>query len=318
MIEGSEPPNTRAVEAPAKLNLFLRVLGRRPDGFHDLETVVLPLDLADRLVVHAARDPSFRTRSLSLTVDGDPDLTRGVPGDETNLVVVAAEALAERAGVRGFAEITLEKRVPPAAGLGGGSGDAAATLRVLNDLWGCGLSDSELVAVAAQVGSDVPALLPGRPALARGRGELVEPVSVPELSWLLVTFDFGVSTRDAFGWWDEDGAVTGPDPGALMDPGRHGALEAAGTNPRALAALVHNDLEAPVTRRHPRVGRALELLRGAGAPTGIMCGSGPSVAGLLPRVGEPFDRSVEGELMGVSGRRPRWVSSRGSAPAGRP
>src|SRR5438094_5895255 len=197
--------------APAKINPVLRVMGRREDGYHELETVVLPLTLADHLAINAAAGNEFRTLSLSLSVEGRTEITGGVPVDESNLVLRAAKSLADHAGVRGFAEVSLVKEVPAAAGLGGGSSDAAATLRVLNDLWGCGLSSDELGTVAASVGSDVPALLPGGPVMVRGRGERVEPVRVPRLTWLLVTFDFGVSTRDAFGWWDEDGGVTGSD-----------------------------------------------------------------------------------------------------------
>src|SRR5205814_1209531 len=136
---------------------------------------------------------------------GDPDVVRPVPSDESNLMLRAAAELAERAGVRGFAEIELEKRVPTAAGLGGGSADAAATLRALNDLWGCGLGRRDLGLVASAVGSDVPALLEGRTVRIRGRGEVVEPADPVRAVFVLVPFDFGVRTADAYRWWDEDG-----------------------------------------------------------------------------------------------------------------
>ena len=180
------------VVAPAKVNLFLRVLGRRPDGFHEIETAVLPISLADRLEVIAEAGPDLE---LSLELSGTAELVDGVPGDRTNLVVRAAAALAERSGVRGSAAIRLEKRVPSAAGLGGGSADAAATLRSLNDLWSCGLDDDALREVAATVGSDVPALLGPGPWLARGRGERVEPIHARPLQWCLVTAAFGVRTE---------------------------------------------------------------------------------------------------------------------------
>ncbi|HEX8099172.1 MAG TPA: 4-(cytidine 5'-diphospho)-2-C-methyl-D-erythritol kinase, partial [Actinomycetota bacterium] len=209
--------NTRTVEARAKINPFLRVLGRRSDGYHDIESLVLPISLADRLEIHAASDPSFRTLSLALEVVGDPPLIRRVPVDESNLVLRVAEALARRGDVHGFADVTLEKLIPVAGGLGGGSADAAATLLALNDLWGNPVSDETLVEIGAHVGSDVPALLAGRAVLMAGRGEQVEPVEITPMRWRLVTFPFGVSTRDAYGWWDEDGAVTGPDPGGVLD-----------------------------------------------------------------------------------------------------
>src|SRR5439155_17135828 len=114
-------------------------------------------------------------------------------------------------GSRGFAEFVLDKRIPHAAGLGGGGSDAAATLRALNDLWGCGLDAGALREVGAQVGSDVPALIDGGPVHVTGRGEVVEPTGSVDLDLVLVTFDFGVRTADAFRWWDEDGGPHAPD-----------------------------------------------------------------------------------------------------------
>jgi 4-diphosphocytidyl-2-C-methyl-D-erythritol kinase len=264
------------IEARAKVNLFLRVLGRRPDGYHDLETLIVPVSLADRLEIHADSDSGqFRTLSLSLEVAGDPHLVEGVPSDTSNLVLRAAAALAERVHVLGFADIWLEKRIPSAAGLGGGSADAAATLAALNRLWGTGLGLDELLEVAASIGSDVPALLAGNGALARGRGERVERVQVPPLGWCLVTFPFGVRTSDAFGWWDEDDARTGPDPGPLIEAARAGDAD-------RLGPLLFNDLEEPVMRRHPEIRETKERLIESGAAGAVMCGSGPTVAGLFP------------------------------------
>lgn len=278
--------NTEVREARAKVNVFLRVVARRPDGFHDLETLIVPISLSDRLEIHAENDANqFRTLSLSLEVTGDPRIAGGVPTDDSNLVLRAAAALAERAGVRGFADVALEKRIPAAAGLGGGSADAAATLAALNDLWILRLEIDDLCEVAASVGSDVPALLAttisktkemagGTGALARGRGERAEPLAVPPFRWCLVTFPFGVRTADAFGWWDEDATGTGPDPEPVLKAARNGDAE-------ALGPLLFNDLEAPVMRRHPEVRRAKERLLDSGAVGAVMCGSGPTVAGLL-------------------------------------
>jgi 4-diphosphocytidyl-2-C-methyl-D-erythritol kinase len=280
---GPQPqlPDTRVVEAPAKLNPVLRVLGRRDDGYHDIETVILPISLADRIEVHAYSGPGeFRTLSLSLDVSGDPALIRAVPRDETNLVLRAAAALARHQGITGFAEIVLDKRVPAAAGLGGGSADAAATLHALNDLWGCGLSADELRGIGAGVGSDVPALVTGGPVLARGRGELVERISMPPFRWSLVTFPFGVRTSESFGWWDEDGGPTGPDPARL--------LAAAGEDVNAVGRLLSNDLEEPMLRRHPEVREARDRLLSEGAAGVVMCGSGPTLAALMPE-----DRSIQ-------------------------
>ena len=267
--------NTRVVPAPAKVNLFLRVLGPRSDGYHDLETLVAPISLADRLTVHAFADPGqFRTLSLSLDVQGDRDLVSRVPADGSNLILKAAAALAAEAGVRGFADIVLDKSIPVAAGLGGGSSDAAAALLALNDLWGCGLDDRTLREVGARVGSDVPALMVRGPAIVRGRGERVEPVNLPPMRWLVVPLPFEVGTKDAFRWWDEDGGHIGPDPGPAIEAALHGDV-------RALGRALFNDLEAPVTRRHPEVRQAIDRLVEAGAAGVVMCGSGPTVAALL-------------------------------------
>jgi 4-diphosphocytidyl-2-C-methyl-D-erythritol kinase len=296
----SDPQSaTRTLVAAAKVNLFLRVLGRREDGFHELETLIVPISLADRLEVHADADPSFRTLSLSLEVAGDPELVRGVPRDDSNLVLRAAAALAERVGVRGFADLTLEKAVPAAAGLGGGSADAAATLAALNDLWGCGLSAEELREVGASVGSDVPALMVGGPVLATGRGERVEPARCAPLSLALVTFGFAVSTPEAFGWWDQEGS-TGPDPGELLDAASSG-------DPERVAGALSNDLEEPVVRRHPEIAEAKRILLEGGAIGSVMSGSGPSMVGVMSDEADHLRLDAERSLEALSGSPPRYV-----------
>jgi 4-diphosphocytidyl-2-C-methyl-D-erythritol kinase len=251
--------------APAKLNLFLRILGRRDDGFHDIETLILPVTLADG--VRAA----YREQGFGLAIAGER--AGAVPGDAANLVVRAAEALARATGERRGARLMLAKRIPVAAGLGGGSADAAAALRALDRLWGWGLGTDRLVEVAAEVGSDVPPLVPGLPVLVSGRGERVERVDVPRSWWVLNTPSLEVAAADAYAWWDEDDGGTGPDPGVVVEAARAGDLE-------GLANLVFNDLERPVSRRHPEVVEATRTLLEAGALGALMCGSGPTVAGL--------------------------------------
>ena len=291
-------PDTARVSARAKINVFLRVLGIREDGYHEVETLVVPIDLADRLQIHAHADPTqFRTLSLSLEVLVAPHQIGGVPMDESNLVLRAASSLAAAVGARGFADITLEKQVPAAAGLGGGSADAAATLRALNELWNCDLDDAALAEVGQAVGSDVPALLAGGAALARGRGERVEPVTgVPSLEVALVAFPFGVSTAQAFRWWDEDGGPTGPDPGPAL-------VAWLGGSATSLADLAHNDLEEVVIRRRPEVGKAKERLLDAGAQAVVMCGSGPTLAVYHPE-GARFEAPEGLEIL--------WVRTEGN------
>jgi 4-diphosphocytidyl-2-C-methyl-D-erythritol kinase len=281
----------------------LRVLGRREDGYHDLETAVVPVSLSDQVEVHAVADPGqFRTLSLSLEVTGEPEIVRRVPVDESNLALRAAKALADRGGVRGFAEIRLDKQIPAAAGLGGGSADAAATLSALNDLWGLGLDDAELSQVGAEIGSDVPAMLRG-PALVRGRGHEVADLEAAAFHWALVTFDFGVSTAQAYRWWDEDGAATGPDPGEVV--------EALRNEPEILGPAMFNDLEGPVIRRHPQIGQAKQVLLEAGAAGAVMAGSGSGVVGLMATA-ERLPTQAEAELERLSGRPIAYVSSSGT------
>ncbi len=297
-------PKTRVVEAPAKVNLFLRVLGLRPDGYHELETLILPVSLADRLQVHADSDPSFRTLSFSLDVTGEDEFVRGVPRGETNLVVKAGLKLAERAGVHGFADVSLEKRIPSAAGLGGGSSDAAAALEALNELWACRLDAEALRDVGASVGSDIPALMAGGPALARGRGERIELAPVGPLWLALVTFPFGVATSDAFRWWDEAGGPTGPDPAALLGSARYQG--------EVFGASLFNDLEGPVIRRHPEIGEAKRALLEGGALGALMTGSGPTVFGVLAGPNGRLDPTAEREIEALAGRPPAYVTAKGS------
>jgi len=188
-VQGSGPASI-VVRCPAKLNLFLEVVRRRPDGFHDLDTVMQAIDLFDDLAITPCEEPT-----LSLECS-DPSL----PTDARNLVLRAAVALRERTGHRGGAHFALTKRIPQQAGLGGGSSDAAGSLVGLNQAWGLGLSREELREVAAGVGSDVAFFLYGGTAHCAGRGEVVEPVPAPaRFHYVLVCPPFGVSTAAAYG-----------------------------------------------------------------------------------------------------------------------
>lgn len=293
MTEGPRPIPV-SEPAPAKLNVFLRVLRLRDDGFHDVETLIQPVTLADGIRA-TPRDQGF-----GFSVAGAGDIGTGeVPQGPDNLVIRAARALAEATAETRGANLFLSKRIPVAAGLGGGSADAAATLRALDRLWGWGLGVDGLAEVAAGVGSDVAALLPGGPVLARGRGELVEPVAVGRTWWALIIQGFGVSAADAYAWWDEYRGASGPEPGSLLDAVRAGDPEAAGP-------LLFNDLEAPVSARHPEVRGAREALQDVGALGAVMSGSGPTVAGLA-RDGthaEELARAVGGIAVGTILRAP--------------
>jgi 4-diphosphocytidyl-2-C-methyl-D-erythritol kinase len=252
-------------DAHAKINVFLRVLGRREDGYHELESLVLPISLADRITVRTAD-------RLTVSVSGPEALTGAVPAGGLNLALVAALALGD-ACEGGGATIEIDKQIPVAAGLGGGSADAAAALSALNELWGCDLDPATLTEIGARVGSDVPALLAGEPVLMHGRGELLAPASVAPTSWVVVPLAFGVRSPDAYRWWDEGGAPSGPDPEALLAAAATGDAVSLGT-------LLFNDLEVPVSARHPEIAEATRALLAAGALGAVMSGSGSSVAGL--------------------------------------
>lgn len=252
--------------AHAKVNPFLRVLARRSDGYHDVETLILPVSLHDVVTVEPAG-------TLSLDVTGP--LAGSLEADNRNLALVAAKALAAEAHGAApalGARITIEKRIPIAAGLGGGSADAAATLLALDELWDLQAGPEMLARVGLAVGSDVPALLLGEPAYVAGRGDVVEPVLVQPTSWVLKPFDVGVSAADAYAWWDEL-PTTGPDAGALIAAAEAGADD-------LLGSALFNDLQRAVAGRHPEVAETVDAVLAAGALGAVMSGSGPTVAAL--------------------------------------
>ena len=239
------------VRAFAKINRSLRVLATRSDGYHELRTIFQSIALHDTLTIRRARG------RFQLTCD-DP----ACPTDGTNLIARAAEQLWHAAGRRGAPRdvaIDLEKKIPMQAGLGGGSSDAAAALRALAARWRVG--QSQVRTVAAALGADVPYFLEGGSVLGLERGDLLFRLADPPPAWVvLVIPDFGVSTSEAFAWFD----ATAPGKGAA-----------------ARGELV-NDLEAPVAARHPEIGRIISALRRAGASQAAMSGSGSAVFGLFP------------------------------------
>jgi 4-diphosphocytidyl-2-C-methyl-D-erythritol kinase len=275
--------------APAKLNVYLRVLGARDDGYHELESLVLPLSLADEVGVTEAE-------KLEVVVDAQVDLSEGIDAGGMNLSLVAALALAEACeGTGRAAEIRIVKRIPVAAGLGGGSADAAATLLALNELWGCDLDRDVLTVIGEQIGSDVPAMLAGGPVVMRGRGERLSRVHLVTTWWVVRPFDFPTRSPDAYRWWDEDGGVVGPDAGALIAAAETGNVD-------LLGHALFNDLEEPVARRHPEVTGVKQAFLEAGALGAIMSGSGPTVVALARDLtdADRLARAVPGSFI-VSG-----------------
>jgi 4-diphosphocytidyl-2-C-methyl-D-erythritol kinase len=250
------------MRAFAKINLGLRVGPRRADGFHDVKTILQSIDLADRLVFEATRGPF------------ELHCSPGVPIGRKNLVWRAAEMLWNAGGREGEprgARVLLRKNIPMEAGLGGGSSDAAATFLALRKIWKLSVSDEQLVAIGARIGSDVPYFFVGGTALGLGRGEEVYPLAeLPRWSVVLVFPPFGVSTSDAYGWLDEYRLRSQSSSAARFLP-----------NSWLSAVPLVNDLEAPIAERHPVIGSTAERLRQLGAVCAAMSGSGSAVFGVF-------------------------------------
>jgi 4-diphosphocytidyl-2-C-methyl-D-erythritol kinase len=258
-----KPPAARRIEvsAAAKVNLTLEVLGKRDDGYHDIATVLQAVDLSDRLVLEDAD-------ALELHTDAP-----GVPADTTNLALRAAHALREAAGVDRGVRIRLDKRIPVAAGLGGGSSDAAAVLLALDRLWGLGWPVARLAEVAVGLGMDVPFFLGGGAAAGTGRGERLEPLASTALALVLVNPGVPMSTAESY---------RRVHPGLYTGGERTHAMAAAlrTRQPARVAACLYNALEQAVSPTAPDIERMRAALLAAGALGAAMSGSGSTVFGV--------------------------------------
>jgi 4-diphosphocytidyl-2-C-methyl-D-erythritol kinase len=234
--------NRQWYPAPAKLNLFLHVLGPRPDGYHELQTAFRLIDRADRVGIAARADGEIR-------FSGDY-------GDD-NLVVRAARLLKKETGAQGGAELALEKVIPVGGGLGGGSSDAATVLLVLNKLWNVRLARPALASMAARLGADVPFFVHGRNAIGEGIGERLTPLELPPAWYLVLEPQVSVSTKEIFA-------------SALTHDTKRLKI------PPFFPGQGRNDLEAAVVAKHPEVGAHLKWLRQR-CPQARMTGSGACV-----------------------------------------
>ena len=253
------------IAARAKINLDLRVLERRADGYHELQTIFQELELHDTVSVERAPGP-FR-------LAGEPGR---MPLDRSNLAWRAAAALwrvAGRPGEPEGARIRIRKRIPLQAGLGGGSTDAAAALLGLNRVWRLALTRPALAAVGAEIGADIPFFLIGGAAMGLERGEALYPlVDLPPTPVVLVVPPFGVPTGDAYEWLAEERARASQLPAPVPAPGRAGWLT---------LGTCQNDFEAVVERRHPEIRTLREALSHHGARLARLSGSGSAVFGLF-------------------------------------
>jgi len=261
------------IESPAKVNLILKVLRRREDGYHDIASLMQKVSLADEM------EFTPRKEGIALACPGSD-----LPTGDGNLVVRAARALFAEAGFAGGVEITLRKRIPSAAGLGGGSSNAATTLTVLNSLFQFGFDHERLIGIGARLGADVPFFIYGSSAWAFGIGEILEPAETPAGMWLvLVNPGFEVPTK----WVYQ--SLNLP---LTKTPLKYTIPTFSGV--RDLAAALSNDLETVTVARHPVLEELKGFLRRQGALGSLMSGSGPTVFGLFDN--EPDAIKAEGAL----------------------
>jgi 4-diphosphocytidyl-2-C-methyl-D-erythritol kinase len=256
-------PTTHTLLAPAKLNLRLKVTGVRPDGYHELVSVMVPVNLFDVLELTLA-PPGV----MSLTCDG-----YAVPADEGNLVWKAVRAFSEKTGMDAGLRIRLVKNIPVAAGLGGGSSDAAAVLLCLNEVGGRPLSAQDIHVLAAGLGADVPFFLSCRPALARGVGDVLEPLTDwPGHHYVIVTPRLQISTA----WVYRRLRLN-----ELTRDEYHYIMKQLSSDSLVVAHVLENDLETVTSASFPIIETIKRELLDAGAAGALMTGSGPSVFGLF-------------------------------------
>ncbi|MBI1817108.1 MAG: 4-(cytidine 5'-diphospho)-2-C-methyl-D-erythritol kinase [Deltaproteobacteria bacterium] len=264
-------PITQRVLAPAKVNLFLRVVGQRADGYHLLESLMLPVDLFDELRIAVDTDaaPHVTLRSDS------PD----VPADATNLAARAAVLFLQLTQIRAAVDIELVKRIPPGSGLGGGSSDAATTLTTLNRMLDAGRTADELAAWGARLGADVPFFVFGRPALVEGAGEVVSRLAGWDRIPLVLAFPgIGLSTAAVYQQYD----ARQDRPRSLTKRVSATSIADFATSGRPVRELLVNDLEAVAAELRPELLSLKSLLVQFGATGALMTGSGSAVFGIWP------------------------------------
>lgn len=252
------------VKAPAKINLTLDVLYKRPDQYHEVEMIMTTVDLADRIGLEPRTDGQIKIISTD----------RFVPNDERNFAYQAAKLLKDTYGIAEGVSIKIDKEIPIAAGLAGGSSDAAATLRGLNEMWNLNLTMDELAEHGAKIGSDVSFCIYGGTALATGRGEKIKELPAPPTCWVVLAKPkIGVSTADVYGGLKLEG---------IEHPNTKQMIEAIEKQDYELVCKsLGNVLETVTFKLHPEVITIKEQIQRFGADAVLMSGSGPTVFGLV-------------------------------------
>lgn len=257
-------------KAPAKINLSLDVLHKRPDGYHEVEMVMTMVDLADRLEMRELPRDTIMISSQA----------GYIPLDEKNLAFQAAKLVKDRYRVTQGVYIHLDKKIPVAAGLAGGSSDAAAALRGLNRLWNLGMTREEMMELGAELGSDVPFCVSGGTAIARGRGERLTPIASPPSCWVVLAKPpLNVSTADVYGKLRAAEIKRHPDTAKLLE-----AIDARDF--AGMCAGLGNVLEEVTLSLYPEVRQLRECMERLGADGVLMSGSGPTVFGLVEKEGK--------------------------------
>lgn len=281
-------PKMVHARAPGKINVFLKVGALLDDGYHDVATAYQAVSLNEEVWASEADD-------FSVSFTGPIDTT-GLALDGSNLAIKAAQLLARKAGYRKGVRLQIEKHVPIAGGMGGGSADAAATLLACDALWGTDLTRDELLELAAQLGSDVPFAFSGGTAIGTGRGDQLSPaLAKGNFQWVLAVADFGMSTPGVYNELDRHRDRHAQDifPAQVTPSVDANVLQAlrAG-DPHMLADVLYNDLQAPALHLQPKLNAVIQLGEQNGALAGIVSGSGPTIAFLAA----DLDGALELEL----------------------
>lgn len=274
------------IKTHAKVNLFLRVLGRRADDYHEVETILHGIEMGDD--IHVRLTDTAKVEIDMTLAESVSDL---LPPSEQNTVWHAAHQLIEQGARNEGVHIEIVKRIPIGAGLGGGSGNAAGVLVALNELWKTELNRDGLLGIAGRVGSDVPYCISGGSALATARGESLTPLPSPETMWFVLGISHSpLLTRDVYAAWE-------PDPSSEPVGSAEMTLALGGGDVAEVASLLYNDLERPAFALRPELAERKQALAEAGALGASLSGSGPTLFGIASDEGHA--REIAGRVGGV-------------------